>query len=159
MKFGGLIFYVKNSIVFTQGQKSSTQGTETSTIHVKTGSNKWLQITNVYVPPSNTTHPVVFDPRHIPTSPDSIIIGDFNGHTPQWDPTSPVDDRGENIEEWAVGANLHILNTGKPTHINRATGNESTPAISLVSKNLTRDALGMPATNWVPATTYQSPSR
>ena len=137
MKFGGLLFYVKDSIIFSQGQKSTSQGTETSTINVKTGSNKWLKITNIYVPPSNTTHPVVFDPRHVPTSADSIIIGDFNGHTPLWDPKSPVDSRGEDIEDWATGKNLQILNSGAPTHINRATGNESTPDISLVSTNLT----------------------
>ena len=82
-KFGGVMFYVRDSLNFDPGQKSATAGTESSTIRVKLSRAKWIDVTSVYPPPSNTTHKVAFAPQHIPATSNSIIVGDmgFNAAT------------------------------------------------------------------------------
>ena len=134
MKFGGVIFYVKDSLVFERVQESSKEGTESATIRVKMSRKKWIVISNIYVPPHNTTHPVRFKVDEIPTSDDCLIVGELNGHSPLWDPIQPPDTRGEEIENWMINEDLVILNDGSGTHVNRITGGLSTPDVTLAGK-------------------------
>ena len=136
MKFGGVTFYVKDSLNFEQGQKSANAGTESSTIRVKLSRAKWIDITSVYTPPSHTTHRVSFAPQHIPATPNSIILGDMNGHDPIWDSLQPPDPRGEEISKWIFDNNLAVLNhPDKSTRINKRTGGLSSPDISVAGRN------------------------
>ena len=52
-KFGGVMFYVKDSLNFDPGQKSAHAGTESSTIRVKLSRAKWINISTVYSPHAN----------------------------------------------------------------------------------------------------------
>ena len=93
----------------------------------------WIHITYVYVLPLNSKGlEIQFAPEAIPTWESSIICGDFNGHTPLWNPDQPHDDRGEQILDWLIEKDLEILNDGTSTHTNRQTGNPSNPDISLI---------------------------
>ena len=67
---------------------------------------------------------------------NSIVLGDFNSHSPLWDPVQPADKQGEELVDWTLEKNLCICNNGDPTRINRGTGGCSTPDITIVSKNL-----------------------
>ena len=58
----------------------------------------------------------------------------MNGHSPLWELIQPSDRRGEEIEDWALQQQLSILNEGLPTRVNRITGNESTPDVTLAGR-------------------------
>ena len=135
-KFGGVMFYVRDSLNFDPGQKSATAGTESSTIRVKLSRAKWIDVTSVYTPPSNTTHKVAFAPQHIPATSNSIIVGDMKGHDPLWDSMQPPDTRGEEIMKWVFDNNLAVLNQpDKATRINKRTGGLSCPDVSIAGRN------------------------
>ena len=51
---GGLLVYIKNSLIFERVQESSKSGTESSTFRVRIGKKKWLTICNIYCPPSRS---------------------------------------------------------------------------------------------------------
>ena len=52
-----------------------------------------------------------------------------------WDPIQPQDQRGDEILDWILDNDLHILNDGSATRTSRITGNDSTPDISLCGSN------------------------
>ena len=52
-----------------------------------------------------------------------------------WDPIQPQDQRGDEILDWILNNDLHILNHGCATRASRITGNDSTPDISLCGSN------------------------
>ena len=108
---GGLLTYIKDIVAFEKGSMSSTRGTEVTSIRVRLTKSTWTTISNVYVPPHNTTgEAVAFIPDHIPTPSDAIITGDFNAHSPLWDEIQPADSRGEDIEAWTMLQELAIMN-------------------------------------------------
>ena len=76
---GGLITYIKDTLVFEKVQESNKEGTESITIRVKSARRKWINITNVYIPPANTTSAVAMITANIPATEDSLILGDLNG--------------------------------------------------------------------------------
>ena len=131
---GGLIIYIKNTLVFEKVQESNKEGTESITIRVKSARRKWINITNVYIPPANTTSSVAMRTANIPATENSLILGDLNGHSLLWDFIQPSDKRGEEIEKWVIDESLAVLNDGTPTRVNRITGGESAPDVSLVGK-------------------------
>ena len=62
-----------------------------------------------------------------------IYTGDFNAHSPLWDDASQdADSWGEELETWIDDHGLASLNDGSATHINRATGSEGAPDVTLV---------------------------
>ena len=72
---------------------------EIHTIRIRLGKNKWITITNFYVPPTNSKGQVIeFNLDLIPTAASSLICGDFNAHHPTWDGIQPEDDRGTTEE-------------------------------------------------------------
>ena len=67
----------------------------------------------------------------ISASTQAIIVGDFNGHSRLWDYLQPPDPRGQELEDWILDHDLHVLNDGSPTRHSRITGNASTPDLTL----------------------------
>ena len=53
-----------------------------------------------------------------------------------WDTYVKPDDRGEEVVEWALENDLVVLNDGEPTRIDRYTGKESVPDITVVGSDL-----------------------
>ena len=51
---GGLMTYIKETLIFERIGYSTRSSTEVMTFRVKLGKNKWLNLTNVYAPPTNT---------------------------------------------------------------------------------------------------------
>ena len=43
-------------------------------------------------------------------SANSIIVGDFNEHHPNWDPHYPRSPKADNLQEWMEDQGLHVLN-------------------------------------------------
>ena len=105
-------------------------GLKIQSIRVRTTRNKWLQLHNIYLP-NTDIQATRFDPAMIKTTQDSVVVGDFNGHSQLWDQIQPPDARGNEIEEWIYDQNLHVLNDGSPTRTSRITGNNSSPDISI----------------------------
>ena len=108
---------------------------------VKLARNQWLQLTNVYAPPHNT---VGHDASKIATdiinvTDDSLIVGDFNAHSPIWDHSHPSDQRGETLEDWLSAEGLATLNSGEPTRVSRIEGQrDSAPDISLCGSTFSK---------------------
>ena len=127
---GGLITYVKDTLSFEKIRDEIKDGTESSLFKVKMGKSKWIEICNVYCPPvrSHTTdRNIRLATETLPTSRDSISLGDFNAHSPIWDWHVPADDRGGVMEDWIINNDLTVLNDGRPTRINRARTAEDAP--------------------------------
>ena len=65
--------------------------------------------------------------------PITYIFGDFNGHSSSWDSRSPEDQSGEDLFDWLLSSVLLPINNPKPhTLLHHATGNRSSPDLSLV---------------------------
>ena len=102
---------------------------------------KPITIHNIYIPPirSGATDQRLnnFDPTFLPDGDDTIIVGDVNAHHPIWDDSlEDPDALGEKFADWLENCNLVACNSGEPTFIHQATGNRSTPDLSLVSENI-----------------------
>ena len=114
---GGLLTYIKDTLIFERVGYVTKDSTETMSFKVKLSKGKWIQLTNVYAPPvsSYTSQSVNVATAIIPVTSDSLIVGDFNAHSPVWDNNIPADPRGEALEDWFLSEDLSILNTGVPT--------------------------------------------
>ena len=129
---GGLLNYVRDSLVYEIVDRRTKTATESLTIRIRMTRKKWITATNVYCPPKNSTgHTIQLDLNSIPVSPSSIICGDINAHSPVWDESQPEDARGEDVVEWACHKSLDILNDGSATRINKATEAGSSPDVTL----------------------------
>ena len=99
-------------------------------IRLKATKSTWLELHNIYLPNTSTQH-TLFNPLLIKPGPFSLILGDLNGHSQMWDSSQPQDQCGDEILDWILDDDLHILNDGSATRTSRITGNDSTPDISL----------------------------
>ena len=99
-------------------------------IRLKATKSTWLELHNIYLPNTSTQH-TLFNPLLTKPGPFSLILGDLNGHSQMWDSSQPQDQRGDEILDWILDNDLHILNDGSATRTSRITGNDSTPDISL----------------------------
>ena len=85
---GGLLIFIHRSIPFSKQPSSpeslSDPHLEELSIIAELGNTK-LIISNVYIPPasscSNGYHSSI---EHLLTTPDTLILGDFNTHHPSW---------------------------------------------------------------------------
>ena len=94
-----------------------------------------MSLLSAPLPPTlaqNPSHP--FSYHHLlPSSPTTYIFGDFNSHHSSWDFHSPEDHSGKDLFNWLLSSDLLPLNN--PEHhtlLHRATGNRSSPDLSLV---------------------------
>ena len=125
---GGLLSYVRETLVFEKLFSTSKFATESTTFRVRLDKKSWVHITNVYIPPANSLgQEIRFCPEAIPVLQSSLICGDFNGHNPLWDQHQPQDARGEAVHNWIIDNELDILNIGDRTRESRITENPSGP--------------------------------
>ena len=103
-------------------------------IRLKTTKPTWLELYIVYLH-NNTTQKNSFNPSLIKPSLTSIILSDFNGYSQLWNPLQPPDSCGDEILNWVLDINLHILNGGSAARTSCITGNNNTPDISLCGNN------------------------
>ncbi|KAF0287890.1 RNA-directed DNA polymerase from mobile element jockey [Amphibalanus amphitrite] len=90
-----------------------------------------LDIHNFYRPPirpgeedQRTDH---FDPAALPTNRDTLLMGDWNAHHPDWDQhCGEEDDTGRRLSDWMALQNFTTLNDGAHTRTSYR-GNPSTP--------------------------------
>ncbi|KAF0303793.1 hypothetical protein FJT64_024266 [Amphibalanus amphitrite] len=72
-----------------------------------------------------------------PSSPDTFILGDVNGHHPDWDAAClEPDDTGEKIAGWLERSRWTALNNGEPTRAGYGTGPLTAPDVALCHQNL-----------------------
>ena len=131
---GGLITYIKEDIAFKKIGANKVGSVEAQAISIQQNRTTWLDLTNVYIPPKRDD--TSRDLGWIPVRENSVVLGDFNAHSPLWDTNQPADKQGEEVVDWTLEKDLCICNNGDPTRINRGTGGLSSPDITIVSKNL-----------------------
>ena len=138
---GGVLILVKNGLSYTSLSTQSLSSLDPSSdylaIAVKIKEAAPIHLFNVYVPPicssSSDSRPKSFSPFLLPSSPTTYIFGDFNSHHSSWNSHSPEDQSGKNLFDWLLSSDLLPLNN--PEHhtlLHRATGNRSSPDLSLV---------------------------
>ena len=138
---GGVLILVKNGLTYTslstQYLSSLDPSSDYLAIAVKVKGASPIHLFNVYVPPirssSSDSRPKSFSPFLLPSSPTTYIFGDFNSHHSSWDSHSPKDQSGKELFDWLLSSDLLPLNN--PEHhtlLHRATGNRSSPDLSLV---------------------------
>ena len=130
---GGLITYIKHNIAYRKIGSAKNGCVEAMSVSIQQQGRKWLDLTNVYAPPSSSES---CDISWLPATSTCIIAGDFNGHSKLWDHNQPNDKMGENVVDLVLANNLCCCNDGSPTRINRGTGGLSTPDVTLASSNL-----------------------
>ena len=144
---GGLLTYIKETLIYERAGYKTRDSTEAMSFRVKLSKNKWIQLTNVYAPPvsSYTSQSVKVATDIIPVTNDSLIVGDFNAHSPVWDNNLPADPRGEALEDWILSEDLSTLNTGVPTRVSRIEGHrDSAPDISICGKTYSKKCVWEP---------------
>ena len=135
---GGLLIFIHRSITFSRQPLSpeslSDPHLEELSIKAELGNTK-LIISNVYIPPasscSNGYHSSI---EHLLTTPDTLILGDFNAHHPSWYSRS-TDTRGRKMADSINGSDYGILNWDSPTRV-PPNAEPSSPDVSLASASL-----------------------
>ena len=107
---------------------------EELSIKAELGNTK-LIISNVYIPPasscSNVYHSSI---EHFLTTPDTLILSDFNAHHPSWYSRS-IDTRGRKMADSIDGSDYGILNWDRPTRV-PPNAEPRSPDVSLASASL-----------------------
>ena len=149
---GGLRIFIHKSINFHQQPQSpetlSDLHLEELTISAKLG-NTELIISNIYIPPTSSCT-AGYQPSidHLMTTPDTLVLGDFNAHHSSWHATS-TDTRGKNLADSICNFDFGILNWDTPTRL-PSNATPSSPDVSLASSSL------ITSTNWNTITTLGS---
>ena len=110
---GGLLVFIHESITFSKQPSSpealSDPHLEELTIKADIRNTK-LIISNIYIPPaSSCSNWYQSSIEHLLTTPDTLILGDFNAHHPSWYSRS-TDTRGKRMDYSINGSNFGILN-------------------------------------------------
>ena len=131
---GGVLILVKNGLSYTSLSTQSLSSLDPSldylAIAVKIKGAAPIHLFNVS---SSDSRPKSFSPFLLPSSPTTYIFGHFNSHHSSWDSHSPEDHSGKDLFDWLLSSDLLPLNN--PEHhtlLHRATGNRSSPDLSLV---------------------------
>ena len=78
-----------------------------------------LDIHNIYRPPirpgDEDQRTDNFDPSALPTTRDTLLLGDWNAHHPEWDPHAEEDDTGRLLADWMAQSGMVTLNDGSHT--------------------------------------------
>ena len=135
---GGLLIFINRSIIFSK-QPSSPESLpdphlEELSIKAELGNTK-LIISNVYIPPasscSNGYHSSI---EHLLTTPDTLILGDFNAHYPSYGTRDrPIQEE----EKWQTQSTdlTMVFSTGTATRV-PPNAEPSSPDVSLASASL-----------------------
>ena len=135
---GGLLIFIHRSITFSKQPSSpeslSDPHLEELSRKAELGNTK-LIISNIYIAPasscSNGYHSSI---QHLLTTPDTLILGNFNAHHPSWYSRS-TDTRGRKMADSINGSDYGILNWDSPTRVS-SNAEPSLPGVSLVSASL-----------------------
>lgn len=139
---GGLIAFIKKEVPFNEvcAYRSGVQpgSLEALAVEVRLGAGVKHIVANVYAPPvrSQIDGSAVLDLSPLAVSDRHIYCGDWNAHSLLWDSNSPEDQAGEILEAWMEERRLSCCNDGSMTHVNRGTGNESCPDLTVISSSL-----------------------
>ena len=131
---GGVLILVKNGLTYTSLSTQSLSSLDPSSdylaIAFKVKGASRIHLFNVYAPPirssSSDSRPKSFSSFLLPSFPTTYIFGD--SHHSSWDSHS-----GKELFDWLLSSDLLPLNN--PEHhtlLHRATGNRSSPDLSLV---------------------------
>ena len=90
---GGLLTFIKHNVAYRKVGSAKNGNVEAQSVSIQQSANRWLDITNIYIPPKAKENTITW----IPTSEAAILAGDLNGHTPLWDRTQPNDEMGEKL--------------------------------------------------------------
>ena len=142
---GGLITLFGDNITFTTTDippTINTHNTELQMVNLHTNNTKHITITNIYMPPrdSTSTHYTTADTdiqhyiQYITNIP--VLTGDVNAHSTLW--YSYTDDhRGQLIADVISNSDHITLNTNTPTRVPSTTLQQtSSPDITTVSNTL-----------------------
>ena len=142
---GGLITFIHNSITYTElPPNPHNKGLiESQTFKIHLNTNKYLHVSNIYIPPRDTTNPLHTQEDEIITASftyltslsNSIITGDINAHSNLWH--SPITDhRGTHIQDILNNSDHIVLNTNTPTRVpNNAQQQPTSPDITSISSS------------------------
>ena len=109
-----LLLFIQTDIVLKKLHSFEKANMEIQSICINVTKSSWLDLYNVYLPHTATQH-TSFDPSLIKPGLSSIFLGDLNGHSHMWNPIQPQDERGDEILDWILDIDLHILNDGSAT--------------------------------------------
>ena len=132
------MIFIHRSITFSKQPSSpeslSDPHLQELSIKVELGNTK-LIIFNVCIPTasscSNGYHSSI---EHLLTTPDTLILGNFNAHHPSWYFRS-TDTRGRKMEDSINGSDYGILNWDSPTRV-PPNAEPSSPDVSLATASL-----------------------
>ena len=129
---GGVLMLVRNSIAAQDFKIDTNQQAEIQGVNCVI-ENRNLRILNVYCPPDRDLSLPLMD---IPNQ-DCMVMGDFNSHSERWG-YAETDKRGEDVEDWEIDTNLHLLNKedDEPTFYSRRWNTTSTPDLAFSTDNL-----------------------
>ena len=116
---GDLLFFIRTDIVFEQLHSLKNARMEILSIRLKTTKSTSLELYSVYLPSTCTQH-YSSNPSLIKPGPSSLFLGDLNGHSQMWDSFQPQKQRGNEILDWILDNDLHIINDGSATRTSRA---------------------------------------
>jgi exonuclease III len=113
---GGLVIAIKNGISYTNIDIKDDHDTMAIKFYNK---NTPYILINTYIPP-HTTGPIICSRLQkieaSLTSPNYIIVGDFNSKHPLWG-SSNIDAKGRELQRFIDRNNTVILNDGRGTHL------------------------------------------
>ena len=137
---GGLIALIRDNITFTTTGIPSTintQTTELQMVKVHINNTKHITITNIYIPPRDTTSTdIQHCIQYITNIPHSVLTGDVNAHSTLWHLYTD-DHRGQLIADVISNSDHITLNTNTPTRVPNTTLQQtSSPDITTVSNTL-----------------------
>ena len=134
----GLHVFIRESTTFSKQPSSpealSDPHLEELTIKADIGNTRFI-ISDIYITPaSSCSNGYQSSIEHLLTTPDSLILGDFNAHHPAWYSRS-THTRGKRMDDSINGSNVGILNWDSPTRV-PPNAEPSSPDVSLASTSL-----------------------
>ena len=129
---GGVLILVRNSIPAQEFKIDTNQQAEIQGMNCII-EKRSLRFFNVYCPPDRD---LSLSHMEIPNQ-DCMVMGDFNSHSERWG-YAETDKRGEDVEDWEIDTNVHLINKedDEPTFYSRRWNSTSTPDLAFSTDNL-----------------------
>ena len=138
---GGLITLIHRDLhcKIVDAEVKDDWGIEALSIVIPMANGTKTKITNMYISPESSpyfrnlgvTQPTI----PIEMEEGDIICGDLNAHDDLWDVRVNPNNRGRDLIDALIDGNGTILNDGSATRQDPATGNTSTPDVTIVHTN------------------------
>ena len=131
---GGSTILVRNGVIHSRINLT----TPLQAVAVRVTQQKTITICSIYLPPSRQTSLQELNNLYNQLPSPSIILGDFNGHSPLWGSTD-TNNRGEVIEDFINTNNLCVFNDGSMTFFHSSGNSYSSIDLSVCDPNLFLD--------------------